>query len=234
MPKRKPSARVYAAVAKRFKSRRTSRKRMSRSKRRRGGKYSKAISQHVYARYGAEAINANVTDLEYGKGEAFTFDGIKGYTEFSALYDRYRITCVQMELTLVNNPDSFLYTEGPVNNQNLTNWFPKFWYVKDYDDNTAPTLAQLRERSNVKNFVLRPNKTYKVKIRPAILNQTYRTVASTGYSPHWKQWIDMQNTDVPHYGFKWLIDTQGLNPNNDYPFKIRIEYKYFFTCKDVL
>jgi len=211
---------------------------LSKSRVRRGkGKFTKAISQHVYSRYADTPASIDVTGVEYGKGEAFTFDSIRAYNEFSALYDRYRITCVQMQITLVTNPSSTWSTNDPLTagaKAQTTNWFPKFWYVKDYDDASAPSLASMRERSNVKNFVLRPNKTFKLNIRPAILNQTYRTLTSTGYSPHWKQWIDMQQTDVPHYGLKWVLDTQGLDPNDILPFKLRIEYKYFFTCKDVL
>lgn len=202
----------------------------------RRGKFAKAISQHVYSRYGTDPSMVDVTSTEYDFAETMQFGNIKAYTEFTALYDRYRITCVQLQITLINNPNAtWPLNGGPAGaDHNGTNWYPKFWYCRDYDDDTPITLADMRERSNVKNFILRPNKEYKINVRPAILNQTYRTLTTTGYSPHWKQWIDMVDTNVPHYGLKWVVDTQGLNPDDTYPFKIRVERKYFFTCKDVL
>jgi len=46
--------------------------------------------------------------------------------------------------------------------------------------------------------------------------------------------LDMANgVNVPHYGVKTVFDTLGLNPLDAYPFKLRWEAKYYFTCKDV-
>lgn len=209
--------------------------RMSRSRR----SFKKAVNQHIYTRYATTPTDFDVTTGSATRAEKFTFDSIKGYTEFTALYDRYKITCVQMELTLITNPNS----ANPLNinaagattyYNNPTNWYPKLWYVRDYDDESTATIDALKERANVKCIILRPNKVYKIKIRPAVLLQTYRTVSTTGYAPKWKNWIDMVDVDVPHYGIKYDVDCQGLDPNDSYPFKIRVEYKYFFTCKDVL
>lgn len=207
------------------------RTRFSRSK---ASSLKRALSMHSYSRYATTPSNYNLSGTELDVAETFTFDSISAYSEFSSLYDRYRITAVQMNITLINNPDAFLYTNGAVNNQNQTNWYPKLWYVKDYDDSSTNTLAALRERSGVKCVILRPNKVYKITVRPAILNQTYRTSTTTGYAPKWKEWIDMANANVPHYGLKWVVDTQDLDPDDQHPFKVRVEYKYFFTCKDVL
>jgi len=215
----------------------TMRKRMSKSRLTNKSSFTKAANQHIYTRYAGTPADISTAAIEYNKAESFTFNSIKAYSEFSALYDRYRITSVQMQVTLINNPDSTWALNDPLTagaKAQVSNWFPKFWYVKDYDDANSITLSEIRERSKVKCMVLRPNKLYKINIRPAILNQTYATIATTGYSPHWKQWIDMKDVDVPHYGLKWVLDMQGLDPNNDVPYKLRIEYKYFFTCKDVL
>lgn len=216
----------------------TKRSRMSRSRfRGRKSTFSKAISQHVYSRYATTPLDVSLDTFEYDYAHTFRLNLVKAYSEFTSLYDRYRITCVQLQITLITNPDATLTaTSDPASAVpwNTTNWYPKFWYCRDYDDQGPITITEMRERSGVKNFVLRPNKEYKINVRPAILNQTYRTEFSAGYSPHWKQWIDMAQPDVPHYGLKWCLDTQGLDPLNTMPFKIRIEQKYFFTCKDVL
>lgn len=236
MPKRFRSSSRRRSAPKRRRLQGGRRRRLTKSRRGRRSKYSKAISQHVYSRYATTPTDFDVSGIEYDFAETFQFGNIKGYTEFNNLYDRYRITCVQLQITLITNPNAtWVLNAAPTPGlANGTNWFPKFWYCRDYDDSVPINVAAMRERSNVKNFVLRPNKEYKINVRPAILNQTYRTELSTGYSPHWKQWIDMVDDNVPHYGLKWCIDTQGIDPSDTYPFKLRVERKYFFTCKDVL
>lgn len=218
------------------KSRRAVRKSMRRSrvKPSRSMSYAKAINQHMYSRYASTPADYSLTGTELDVSETFQFDAIAGYSEFSSLYDRYRITAVQTIVTLLNNPSSFLKLNGALNEQQQTNWYPKLWYVHDYDDSSTLTLAAMRERANVKSIVIQPNKTYRLMSRPAILTQTYRTSTTTGYSPKWRQWIDMANANVPHYGLKWILDTQGLDPTDTSPFRLHVEYKYFFTCKDVL
>lgn len=218
---------------------RSTRMRKSRVRSRSKKSLAKALSMHSYSRYATTPDDYSLTSTELDGSPSFLFNLIKGYSEFTALYDRYRITSIQLNVTLITdptaaNPTNINATNATTYYNNPTNWYPKFWYVRDYDDDTTITLAVMRERSGVKMFIMRPNKVYRINVRPAILNQTYRTSTTTGYAPKWRQWIDMAQTDVPHYGLKWILDTQGLDPSDSYPFKIRIEYKYFFTCKDVL
>lgn len=231
-PKRKRG--VYHGSNKRRRMARLNVRRSRVIRRRRGrSNFSKAIDQHVYCRYGTP-VELDGYGLETDYAQNFMFNQIKAYSEFSQLYDRYRITCVQLQVSMVNNPDAFLLPNGPLNNQNVNNIYPKFWYVRDYDDNSPLSLDALRERAMVKCILLRPNKIFKINVRPAILAQTYRTLATTGYAPKWKQWIDMAQTDVPHYGIKYAFDFQNQSIDTLKPYKFRIEFKYFFTCKNVL
>lgn len=224
-------------AAKKF---RAARKRVFKSRVSRSLPYSKAVNQHMYQRYATTPTEFTMTTAEQPQAEKFQLNYIKGYSEFVALYDRYKITSVEMQITLINNPDSYWgpnpsdYTLTTNGVQGRSNWYPKMWYVRDYDDENTISLSAIKERANVKCIIMRPNKIYKIRIRPAVLAQTYATAVSTGYAPKWKQWIDMQQQDVPHYGIKYVMDAQGLDPSDNYPFKFRVEYKYHFTCKDVL
>jgi len=149
------------------------------------------------------------------------------------MFDSFKITKAVVKMQLITNPDSTwaLNTNSGANQQ--SNWFPKFWYIKDYDGGSADSLAQIKERQGVKYFVLRPNKTYSLPISPMVAVQTYRTSTTTGYAPK-RLFLDMANgTDVPHYGMNYVIDALGEDPSNTYPFRIRYEVQYFFTCKDV-
>ena len=190
-----------------------------------------SLNTHMFSRYTA-ATNVDVNGTTLAGAFEYKFDDILGSTEFTSLFDQYKITKCVMKLQLVNNPDSTTALNANAV-FNHSNWFPKFWYIRDYDGGGADSLAQIKERQGVKFFVLRPNKTYSIAVNPSVSVQTYRTATTTGYGPR-KMFLDMgSGTDVPHYGLHYVVDTLGIDPNNDYPFKIRYEFQYFFTCKDV-
>lgn len=162
----------------------------------------------------------------------FSLSDIVGYAEFEALYDRYMITCVVLRFRIINNPNAtWPLNTGTANN--ATNWFPRLFYCPDYDDNSAESVATLRERSGTKMKILKPNQYIKVVVKPACTIQTYYTTTGAGYAPKWKQWIDMGQSGVPHYGLKWAVDCSNVDPSDTYPFKFEIEKQYYFKCKDV-
>jgi len=139
-----------------------------------------------------------------------------------------------MTFQLVNNPSA----TGSLNNvvpgsYNLANYYPKMWYIADHDDSTAESIGTMKERVGVKCRILQPNKTIKIVVKPAVAAMVYKTSTVTGYGPKWGQWIDMTHYTVPHYGLKVAFDTNALDPTDTQPFRVRVEKKYYFTCKDV-
>jgi len=194
-----------------------------------------SLSTHSYSRF-SSAVTLDVTSTTLADERQFKFEDITGYSEFTSLYDSYKLTKVVMMIQLITNPDSI----SPLNTLNTTgafnpsNFYPRWWYVRDYDGGTD-TLATIKERSGVKCFLLRPNKINRIVIKPRVLVQAYAGVSSTGYLVKQSKslFIDMANTSVPHYGLSSVVDTMGQDPSDSYPFKIRVEFKYYFTCKDV-
>lgn len=197
-------------------------------------KYSRVRSTntHSFKRWtGGFDVQNNAGSTEKPYTMLFTFNQLINHAEFDALYDRYRIDYVMVKLQLQNNPDADRY----LNNDaviNECNFYPKLWWIKDYDDGAVDTLNEFKQRSGVKCRVLRPNTTVTIKLKPAILAQLYRTVTTTGYAPKWGQWIDMAQVDVPHYGLKWILDLNGRN-NPEQVWVIHVEQMIHFTCKDV-
>lgn len=189
-----------------------------------------SINVHRFMRWGPPNIS-NIMNTNEPGAISFQFDQIINNAEFDALYDRYKITKVVVEFQMINIPEALYDPNTAV--VSTSNYYPRMWYVKDYDDSTIETLAQIKERAKTKSFVLRPNKIYKIAVKPAVLGQTYRTAVSTGYAPMWNQWIDMAQKDVPHYGLKWVFDTHNYNPSDTTPFRYNYTVKYYFTCKDV-
>jgi len=186
---------------------------------------------HSFTRYATESVTKQCTGTTQAWAEEFSFDKIAGYTEFTALFDQYVINRVTISIQLINNPDAGRnFSDGSVNN--TTTWFPKLWYIRDYDGGGTDNFAAMKERQGVKFCVLKPNVAKAFTVSPKALVQTYRTATTTGYAPR-KLSVDLANTDVPHYGMHFLIDTLNADPSDTQPFNVRIEYKYNFTLKGV-
>lgn len=191
-------------------------------------------NRHSFRRMCASEV-IDITGVAYTAGMEFKLSDLPGSVEFSDLYDRYKLTTVVLRFRIINNPDAAypLNASGNSGQPATSNWFPRLFYCKDYDDSSAESLGALRERAKTKMAVLRPNKYVKIVVKPAVTVQTYRTTTTTGYSPSWNQWIDMAQNNVPYYGLKYVVDLSGIDPNDSYPYKLEIEKQYFFTCKDV-
>lgn len=165
-------------------------------------------------------ILGNAAYTPYLAGVNWTFNALPNYTEFANMFDRYKVTYVKLYFHLKIDPSAQAAASAT---------FPKLYYVTDFDDSTNPTsINQLREHSNLKIKVLNPNKPVVVRVKPAVLQEVYRGLASTTYSPKWNQWIDMANVDVPLYGLKIAID--NLTNTN---YAVDIDAKMWFQCKDV-
>lgn len=191
-------------------------------------------NMHAFKRWAqSNTVIGGSTSAGLGFAEAFTFNQLPSYTEFDVLYDRYMITTVVLKIQLIQNPDASYYTASTTT-VNAANWYPKFWYYPDYDDNTAPSsLDEVKQNARAKHFVLQPNREYKVVVKPAVNIQAYRTSTTTGYAPKWNQWIDIAQTDVPHYGWKYFIDYNDITPQAAQRPSVRIERLFYFKCKDV-
>jgi len=161
----------------------------------------------------------------------YQFTDMVGYEEFSALFENYRITKIKVTFQLINNPDavSNLNVTSPVN---ATNWFPKMWYTIDHDGGSDETLSTMKERQGVKCRILKPDSVITVSFKPMCRTLSYKTSSTEGFAPKNIK-LDMADVTVPHYGLLYLIDTNGINPDDTYPFKVAMETKFYFTCSGV-
>jgi len=227
MPKR---TRVAISKKGRIISRRFNKRRKMMSPMKRKKNFS--LNTHRFSRYCAASTEL-IDSTELDKAYEFQFNDLLGSGEFSALFDRYRLDKCVVSFQLVNNPDAYHYPAGSPLVATSTNFYPKMWYIKDYDDSVAEAIVTLKERVGVKCRILQPNKTVSIVVRPAVAAMVYQTAIATGYGPKWNQYIDMTHTTVPHYGLKVAFDTNAMDPVDTQPFRVRVEKKYFFTCKDV-
>lgn len=173
--------------------------------------------------------------VEIPLSSQFTLSDISGASEFAALYDQYRLNGVKVTIKLISNPDaSYAAGNTPVNQ--YTNYYPTLWYVRDYDDVALMTLEQIREYKAVKHVTLRPNKEISIMVKPRLLRQVFNSTTNAGYEIALPKFIDMANIALPHFGLKMVVDFEGTSiPINTVvnQWRFRINYKYFFQCKDI-
>lgn len=154
------------------------------------------------------------------KGASFNLNNIPNVGEFTALFDQYMITHVQLRFHLQVDPSAQASASAV---------YPKIYTATDFDDDGAPaTLNAIREHARCKVRVLNPNRPVVVNIKPAINTLVYRGITTSSYSPQWRKWIDCAQTDVPHFGLKWAVDN-FTNTN----YTLQVEGKMWFACKDV-
>jgi hypothetical protein len=191
------------------------------------------LNTHSFSRFSA-ANTLDMTGTEQPLSFEFSLSSLYSYSEFTTLFDKYRLDKAVVYIQMINNPNSIIRTNldpataSPWQNNNF---YPKMWYISDHDDSSTTTIAAIKERVGVKCCVMKPNVVKRIVVKPACAVQLYRTATTTGYGPKYGQFIDMAQADVPHYGLKCVFDPLGLDPNGTFQF--RYEWKLYFTCKDV-
>lgn len=141
--------------------------------------------------------------LAYGAA-SFLLSNLPGYTEFTALFDQYRLNCVVANFVWRSSGLSTIETA----NNNLVG-MPIMYSVIDLDDATAPaSISEIQEYGKHKTTYFSTSRRHKsFKIYPRNLNTIYRSGVTSAYTlGRRKAWLDITTTDTPHYGFKWAID----------------------------
>lgn len=185
---------------------------------------------HSYKRM-ATAVNYTMSSgaTAFNNSFAMTLSDVRNSGELTALYDQYMITGVKITFQLIVNPDaSQSLNSGTINNSN--NFYPKLFFVRDYDDIGVEATNDIRERNNVQTRILRPNQNATFFIRPAVRNQLYLDGVTAANSPVWRQWLDCSSSNVPHYGCKFSVDFLGVTPVQDS--FIRVEKTYYLKFKN--
>lgn len=184
------------------------------------------ITHNFKRRWKLEVQNGNTIDLTNNisgfenRNLLFRLSQLVNAVEFSQLYDQYRINKIILEVKWSMRSDTVSGVE--INNP------PIMYYLRDYDDIVATTEEQFNENARTKSVVLNPNKMYKFVIVPAQLHTVYNTGLANGYAIKWKQWTDVGNIDVPHYGLKMGFKYPA---NEDYG-SVHFNAVYYFSCKN--
>lgn len=148
---------------------------------------------------------------------------LNNYTELTSMFDQYMITGVKISFRLIYSPDS----TGNV----ATSQYPNLYVRTDYDDNNLSSATDIVQSNRAKRFILGPNRTKSIFVRPSILTYQKTSGAAQVTAPVWKQWVDCAYPDVVHLGLKWAIDTMGqaLPANTRH---LQIDYTYYLALKN--
>lgn len=167
---------------------------------------------------GNNNVSGNVAYAPFQGSTTWTLSGVINSSEFSSLYEQYRIDYVQMKWYLRIDPSAQTAASAS---------YPKLYISRDYDSSGLLSQSEMRERANTKIIVMNPNRPVTFGYKPNVLAETYRGTATTSYAPKWKQWLTMTANDVLHYGHIWNID--DLTNTN---YKVDMEYTVWFSCKN--
>jgi hypothetical protein len=126
----------------------------------------------------------------------FAFNSVPGYTNWTALFDRYRINSVTITFRAVG---------VQMNTTPVTYSIPEFLTVVDIDDAATPTsMDQLRKYATCCSILANRDIVRSFQPRTGIATYDGLTTAYTLGDPD--MWLDLANPDIPHYGLKYGID----------------------------
>lgn len=150
-------------------------------------------------------------------GKSWQFSELPNYTEFTSLFDMYKITHIKVKFMLVTDPGGV----SPA-----TAFVPRFWYAVDHNSDSAPAnIDEMRQYGNVVQRQMNPYKPIIVNLKPYVPAETYSSVAGL---PRRSPWINSANTNPYHYGLKWAIDTLPTN------YKVETECTVYFSTRNVI
>lgn len=151
-------------------------------------------------------------------GETFKLTDLPSYTEFTNLFDKFRICAVKYEIV----PN---WTSSDINPIGTYQSVPNIFTVLDYNDITTPgSLSELLQYKNLKRT--RGHLIHKRYIKPAVLAANYEGAVTTAYTSVWKRWLDTTDSGTLHYGLKYCIDQTST------AMTYRVYAKYYIQCKD--
>jgi len=159
------------------------------------------MSNSVNARVFTVARNAD--EIGYvGSGVAiaagwhFALTSVINPSEFTSLFEMYRINSVELTFNLRTDPGAASSIGVAI--------YPKLYYYIDNSTASGAGLAPaaIRERGNSKMMILDPNKFTKIKFTPSALVP----IAGGAEEAKKRPWLQTEVTSTPHYAFNFCVD----------------------------
>lgn len=196
------------------------------------GAYSKirrvplALKPHTFVE--RSVVEGDLTPNGTGYFRTFQLDDIYNKVSYQKIFEYYTINkvIVTFRYKAAGDPrrDLISATAGTVNEAN-----PMLWFKVDHNDITADTLSVMKASSRTRTFQFTNDKPeLSITIRPAVLDEVYKSSIASTYVPVWKQKLTTADLTVPHYGLK----AYATSPTPSQAGSIYILTKYYFTMKN--
>lgn len=166
---------------------------------------------HAYRRkFLHETVSTSGTGIPVSKGYHFHFSQIPNVTEFTQLYDQFKILNVKVTFRPrynVSTTESASHGHGSI---------PSVHYLVDKDSASQPSnvVNTFLENTSARSLWLSRPRT--VSFKPTVLDQIYESSLSTAYSPRKAPWIDCADTAAQHYGLRYICETEGWPANTPF------------------
>lgn len=164
---------------------------------------------------------SNSTTQDIHNNYFFTLNSIPGVSDFTGLYDQYRINAVKWTLIPRGNNSDITPGSGSTSSANSVGIFS----CLDYDDSTNLTsITQYLQYQN--NKMTRTHQQHSRYLKPKINAQIVNNVTSVS-AVNMKGWLDITASDVPHYGIKYCLQQA---PSSVQQFDLKVDYYIAFKC----
>ena len=182
--------------------------------------------------YDVSAWSADrITDLQQGGYTLwFTLDDVSNFTEFTNLFDQYRITGVELEFLYSGQTTATSAAGLGISMASM----PQLLICTDNDDSNAPVGESTIAEHDTAKTIIMDGRVHKYRVPfPKVATAVYNGLITTAYGATGGKWLDCSNTAVPHYGVKfWMKGFPVTNQNGAAAISIR--KKYFIECKETI
>ena len=169
-----------------------------------------------------------------GLFKSFSLADIYNSTAYQKLFEYYKLNKVVITLRYKADgqvrQDSVVTTSPGTQSVNEVN--PLVWFKVDHNDINPDTLDIMKASMRTKEMQFTNNNPkMTIVLKPAILEEAYKSTIASTYVPKWGQWLTTQDPSVPHYGIKMYATASGAAATNLYG-SILVQRTYYFTCKN--
>lgn len=184
-------------------SKKVYRKRSKRSYRRRSyrRKYSNGFLS--VKRFVIKTIIAGSDTLPGGTAmTTFTLGDVPGNSEFSNLFEEFKLKKVSYRWVLTRDP-AFATTTANRGN------FARIMFTHDHNDQTVPAnFAELQQYQRQREVWLNESRPHTrwFTLKTNTLDVGYTGVATSNYSANYKRWVSVADSGTPWYGLKYVYD----------------------------
>lgn len=152
---------------------------------------------------------------DQGFGISFRLSDLLDSTEFTNLFDQYRINYVDYTFILKQSGASPAY--------------PIIFWAEDHDDDAVPVVNEVLAKENCRILQFGATRTMiQLRVRPNITRNVYNGVTNGYERAPPGAWVDSAVATVPHYGVKYYIQNYNTTTNPNTTLSVMTRYNLSF------